>query len=93
VLNQPLKYIDPTGHQGEDPAQKRLKEQFCQKYPQQCLPQGETVNGGNNDALIVDQKSVEVQIGPGGTVMTKVSEIGQKIRSGVEKAADKATGC
>ena len=87
--NNPVSRIDPDGHADKDP----IKDFLC-KYVLACLPPAPqlTPNGGG-EALNVDDGSVAVGPGPGGTVivMAKGSGkgVGQKVKDAVVGAAIK----
>jgi hypothetical protein len=93
VLNRPLNYIDPSGHQDEDPLKKEFEKSICERSPQLCQPQGGLVQNGNNQ-LKVDLAPTEIQIGPAGTITAKSSGgLGKKIRDFGDKVGMALGGC
>ena len=85
--NNPISLIDPDGHDHKNPE----KDLLCKYSPAACLPEPQLTPNGGGEALNVNDGSVEVLPGPGGTVMARSSGKGvfQKFKDTAVNVATK----
>ena len=85
ALNRPLSFVDPSGHQSEDPNKKR-NGQNCILNPSSCIDLSQLLKK-NEEELNTSPATTEVETGPGGTLMAKKGSGKSSLRDTVDKIA------